>query len=334
MRVWSHRSALWVVSVGLILMTAFGVRTYLALHPTMSPRYRDGTLKVVFIEPATKATAVADLLKRQGIIQDRFLFLFFALLRGSIGELKAGEYQFSPAMGLLDVIRVLEEGRVLVHRVTVPEGASVRQIADLLHEEGLADRERFFRLAMDRQVTASHVPEAETLEGFLFPDTYHFIKGLAEEEIIETLVRRFFRAFTGEDELRARQLGMNRYQIVTLASIIEKEAAVDREKPLIAAVFYNRLRQGMRLQADPTVIYGKRNGGRITRRDLQANHPYNTYIQGGLPPGPIASPGEAALRAALYPAQVKFLYFVSKNDGTHHFSQSLAEHQRAVRRYQ
>ena len=331
---WSHRSALWVVSVGLILMTAFGVRTYLALHPTMSPRYRDGAPKVVYIEPATKATAVADLLKRQGIIQDRFLFLFFALLRGSIGELKAGEYQFSPAMGLLDVIRVLEEGRVLVHRVTVSEGASVRQIADLLHEEGLADRERFLRLAMDRQVTASYVQEAETLEGFLFPDTYHFIKGLAEEEIIETLVRRFFRAFTGEDELRARQLGMNRYQIVTLASIIEKEAVVDREKPLIAAVFYNRLRQGMRLQADPTVIYGKRNGGRITRRDLQANHPYNTYIQGGLPPGPIASPGEAALRAALYPAQVKFLYFVSKNDGTHHFSQSLAEHQRAVRRYQ
>jgi len=289
---------------------------------------------VVYIKPDTGVTTIADLLKERGIIQDRLLFILASVLRGSHDRLKAGEYQFVPSMGLLDVIRILEEGKVLVHKVIIPEGSTTWQIAALLDEEGLVDRERFLRLVMDRSVARQHVPEAETLEGFLFPDTYHLIKGLTEEEIIEKLVQRFFRTFSGEDELRARKLGMNRHKIVTLASIIEKEALVDEEKPIIAGVFYNRLRRGMRLQADPTVLYGKRNGGRITRADLQADHPYNTYMQNGLPPGPIASPGEAALRAALYPARVSYFYFVSKNDGTHYFSRTLEEHQQAVRKYQ
>jgi UPF0755 protein len=289
---------------------------------------------VIYIKPNTGVTTIADLLKEQGIIQDRLLFVLASVLRGSYDRLKAGEYQFVPSMGLVDIIRILEEGKVLVHKVIILEGSTAWQIAALLDEEGLVDRERFLRLVMDRPMARNYMPEADTLEGFLFPDTYHLIKGLTEEEIIDKLVQRFFRTFSGEDELRARKLGMNRYKIVTLASIIEKEAVVDQEKPIIAGVFYNRLRRGMRLQADPTVLYGKRNGGRITRRDLQANHPYNTYTQNGLPPGPIASPGEAALKAALYPARVSYLYFVSKNDGTHHFSRTLEEHQQAVRKYQ
>ena len=329
-----HRFAVWSAGLCLVLMTTFGVRLYLALHPTMSPRFRDAGPRVVFIKPNTGVTTIADLLKEQGIIQDRLLFVLASVLRGSYDRLKAGEYQFAPSMGLVDVIRILEEGKVLVHKVIVPEGSTAWQIAGLLDEEGLVDRERFLRLVMDRSVARQYVPEADTLEGFLFPDTYHLIKGLTEEEIIDKLVQRFLRTFSGEDEFRARKLGMNRYRIVTLASIIEKEAVVDQEKPIIAGVFYNRLRRGMRLQADPTVLYGKRNGGRITRRDLQAKHPYNTYVQNGLPPGPIASPGEAALKAALYPARVSYLYFVSKNDGTHHFSRTLEEHQQAVRKYQ
>jgi UPF0755 protein len=315
-------------------MTAVGVRTYLALHPTMSPRYRDTGPKVAYIKPNTSVAAIAELLKEHAIIQDRFLFLLLTLLRGSADRLQAGEYEFVPPMGLLDIIRILEEGRVLVHRVTIPGGATLLQIATLLDREGLADRARFVKLATDPLVVARYVPEAATLEGFLFPDTYHFIKGMGEEEIIETIMQRFFRTFTGEDELRARVLGMSRYQIVTLASIIEKEASVGHEKPIIAGVFYNRLRRGMRLQADPTVLYGRDRRGPITRADLRADHPYNTYIQNGLPPGPIASPGEEALKAALNPARVSYLYFVAKNDGTHHFSQTLAEHEQAIRRYQ
>lgn len=324
----------WIVGLCVALVIAIGVRTYLAVHPAVSPGYRDSGVKVVYIKSDTRSTEIADLLKRQGIIHDRFLFLVFTLFRGTSDRLKAGEYEFPSSMGLLDIIRILEEGKVLVHKVTIPEGATVWQIATVFDREGLMDRDRFLEMTMDPSVASFYVPEADTLEGFLFPDTYYFIRGIEGEEIIETIVQRFFRAFTRQDELRARELGMSLRQIVTLASIIEKEAVVDEEKRIIAGVFYNRLRRGMRLQADPTVLYGKRRQGRITRRDLRARHPYNTYVQNGLPPGPIASPGEAALKAALYPARVNYLYFVSKNDGTHHFSRTLKEHVRAVRKYQ
>lgn len=234
----------------------------------------------------------------------------------------------------LDLQKALREGKVQVRHVTIPEGATLRQIAALLAVEGLVDGEQFLELAMDSSVASSYVPEAETLEGFLFPDTYEFVEGQTEDAIIEAMVQRFFQAFPIEDKLRASQLGRSLHDIVTLASIVEKEAVVDREKPIIAGVFYNRLKKGMRLQADPTVLYGRHRRGRIRTRDLRANHPYNTYIHRGLPPGPIASPGAAALKAALEPAQVNYLYFVSKNNGTHHFSKTLREHNRAVRKYQ
>jgi hypothetical protein len=236
--------------------------------------------------------------------------------------------------GTLDLGKAMKEGKFTTRTVTILEGATLRQIAALLAVEGLVDGKRFLQLAMDPSVASVFVPGAQTLEGFLFPDTYEFVEGQTEEEIIESMVLRFFQAFPIEDELRASQLGRSLHEIVTLASIVEKEAVVDREKPIIAGVFYNRLKTGMRLQADPTVIYGRNRGGRIRTRDLRANHPYNTYIHHGLPPGPIASPGEAALKAALDPAEVNYLYFVSKNNGTHYFSRNLKEHNRAVRKYQ
>lgn len=234
----------------------------------------------------------------------------------------------------LDLRKALKAGKVQVRHVAIPEGATLRQIAALLAVERLVDGERFLALAMDPSVASSYVPEAETLEGFLFPDSYEFVEGQTEDAIIEAMVQRFFQAFPIEDEFRAHQLGMSLHEIVTLASIIEKEAVVDREKPIIAGVFYNRLKKGMRLQADPTVLYGRNHGGRIRTRDLRANHPYNTYVHHGLPPGPIANPGAAALKAALDPAQVNYFYFVSKNNGTHYFSHTLKEHNRAVRKFQ
>lgn len=326
---------MWIVGLGLaVVTTVFGVRTYLALHPTMSPGFLDGERRVVYIKPDSRGSEIAALLTQTSVIQDPFLFLLFTYLRGSSDRLKAGEYQFTASMGVLDVIRVLEEGKVLVHKVTVPEGSSLWQIAKLLDAEGLVNIDRFLEMARDPTVASYYVPEAESMEGFLFPDTYYFIKGTKEEAIIDTMVQRFFRAFTGEKELRARQQGMSLYEVVTLASIIEKEALVDREKPIIAGVFYNRLKRGMRLQADPTVLYGRRRNGRIRYRDLREKHPYNTYVHHGLPPGPIASPGTEALEAALYPAEVSYLYFVSKNDGTHQFSRTLREHNTAVRKYQ
>lgn len=331
----NYRLAMWIVGVGLaVVTTVFGVRTYLALHPTMSPGFRDGERRIVYIKPDSRGKEIANQLKEAGVIQDPFLFLLFSYLRGSSDRLKAGEYQFTASMGLLDVLRILEEGKVVVHKVTIPEGSTLWQIARLLDAEGLVNMDRFLELARDRTVASYYVPESDSLEGFLFPDTYHFIKGTKEEAILDAMVQRFFRAFTGENELRARQRGMSLYEVVTLASIIEKEALVDREKPIIAGVFYNRLKRGMRLQADPTVLYGRRRNGRIRYRDLREKHPYNTYIHHGLPPGPIASPGAEALEAALDPAEVNYLYFVSKNDGTHYFSRTLTEHNRAVRKYQ
>lgn len=336
MQLRGRRFVTWIVGLCVVLTIAVGVRTYFALYPAVRPGYRDSGVTVVYVKPDTHSAEIADLLKRQGVIHDRFLFHLFTLLRGSADRLKAGEYEFPSSMGLLDIIRILEAGKVLVHKVTIPEGATVRQIATLFEKEGLVDRDRFLEMTMDPTVASLYVPEADTLEGFLFPDTYYFIRGIEGEEIIETIVQRFFRAFTRQDELRARELGMSLRQIVTLASIIEKEAVVDEEKQIIAGVFYNRLQRGMRLQADPTVLYGRSRNrrGRIRTRDLRARNPYNTYVQNGLPPGPIASPGEAALKAALYPARVKYLYFVSKNDGTHQFSRTLKEHVRAVRKYQ
>ena len=234
----------------------------------------------------------------------------------------------------LDLRKALKEGQVQARKVTIPEGTTLHQIAGLLAREGLVDPERFLALAVDPSVASSYIPAAETLEGFLFPGSYEFIEGQAEDAIIEAMVQRFYQAFPIEDELRARQLGRSLFEIVTLASIVEKEAVVNREKPIIAGVFYNRLEKGMRLQADPTVLYGRNRRGRIRTRDLRANHPYNTYIHHVLPRGPIASPGKAALKAALEPAQVNYLYFVSKNNETHYFSRTLQEHNRAVRKYQ
>ena len=318
-------------------VTIGGIRLYLAFHPRARLGFTEQPPRTVEIPAGIPAREVAARLKAEGVVPNRWLFLTLAALRGTADTLKAGEYQFPAEMGVLDVLVAMEEGRVLLHRVTIREGATSREIAALLHQQGLADRDRFLAV-VSAPIAASRVDaEATMLEGYLFPDTYYFSKGLREEVIIEKMVARFSRAFPLGEEIRARSLGMTRHEIVTLASIVKREAVTEEEKPIIAAVFHNRLKRKMLLQADPTVLYGreKPRSSRITYADLRsARNPYNTYVHPGLPPGPIANPGESALRAALYPADVGYLYFVSKNDGTHHFSKSFAEHHRAVRRYQ
>jgi len=319
------------------LLTIGGISLYMALHPKARFGFTERPPRTVEIPARTSAREVATRLEAEGIIPNQWLFLALAALRRTADTLKAGEYQFTAAMGVLDVLEAMEEGRVILHRVTIPEGATARNIAALLHQEGLADRDRFLALVSDPAFASQVDPEATMLEGYLFPDTYYFTKGLREETIIEKMVARFFRSFPLEEEIRGRSLGMTRYEIVTLASIVEREAVTEEEKPIIAAVFHNRLKKKMLLQADPTVLYGRGKplSSRITYGDLRSSrNPYNTYVHPGLPPGPIANPGESALRAVLYPADVGYLYFVSKNDGTHHFSKSFAEHDRAVRRYQ
>jgi peptidoglycan lytic transglycosylase G len=278
---------------------------------------------------------IAVQLEEAGIIRDSRRFKLFARFKGYDKRIKAGEYRLSSALSPKQVLEIMVSGKVALYKLTIPEGYNLVQIAGIVSKMGFTDTAVFIRSATDPEIAKSLGVAAISLEGYLFPDTYHFPKGLPLDEIMGTMVNRFQEIFSTKWQERTRQMGMNRHQVVTLASIIEKETGAAFERPLIASVFHNRLTKDMRLSSDPTVIYGIKNfDGNLTRRHLKTATPYNTYLNKGLPPGPIANPGVASLEAALYPAETDYLYFVSKKDGTHHFSTSLKEHNRAVRKYQ
>ena len=233
------------------------------------------------------------------------------------------------------ILETLKGGKVRLYRVTIPEGYQLRQIAQAIEAAGFGKAQDFHRLATDPEVAQSVGIEAQTLEGYLFPDTYHFPRDLKQPAIIEAMLKRFRAVITDEWQARAREIDLSLHEVVTLASIIEKETGDPAERPLISSVFHNRLRKKMRLETDPTVIYGIKDfNGNLTRKDLRTPTPYNTYVIKGLPPGPIASPGAAALEAALYPAESDYLFFVSRRDRTHQFSTNWKDHNQAVREYQ
>jgi len=236
---------------------------------------------------------------------------------------------------MVEILEQLAGGHVVTHEVSLPEGFTAVQIADRLAAAELVDRDAFLARVRDPATAVALGVEGDSLEGYLFPETYRFARGLAPQDVARAMVEQFHRVWR-DLEPRARERGLSMREVVTLASIIEKETGVAGERPLIASVFLNRMRQGMRLETDPTVIYGIADfDGNLRRRDLEnAANPYNTYRIAGLPPGPIASPGAAALRAVVEPAQTSFLYFVSRNDGSHTFSTTYAEHLAAVNRYQ
>jgi len=258
-----------------------------------------------------------------------------AYVQGSLTRLHAGEYEFDRGISLLEILRKLETGRVITHQVTIPEGFTAQDIARLLAGERLVDAARLTALVRDAKFAESVGVPAGGLEGYLFPDTYRLTRGMGEEEILRLMVGRFRQAVPKDIESQALRLGLDVHSVVTLASLIEKEAKLNSERPVVAGVFYNRLRRNMPLQSDPTAVYGAADPRhRITPLDLRRRSPYNTYLKAGLPPGPIANPGLASLMAALNPAHVNFLYFVAKNDGSHFFSRTLEQHLQAVRKYQ
>jgi UPF0755 protein len=269
-----------------------------------------------------------------GLVRDPRLFKVIGRITGLENSLQPGEYAFNGPVTMLDVYRAIRDNDILPSRITVVEGDSLLEIRDKLSAEGYVTPEDFDRLVYDKQFIASLGIEAESLEGYLFPDTYRFDKGAAPEEIIAQMVRRFKEIYGPEFMARTKELGWSVRQVLTLASIIEHEAVLDSEREIISAVYHNRLRLGMRLQADPTAIYGiKPLSEGVTAADVRRVTPYNTYVISGLPPGPIASPGKRSIRAALYPAAVPYLYFVAQGDGSHKFSSSSQEHNRAVRKY-
>lgn len=300
-----------------------------------TPADRSGEQQVIIIEPGKNLKAISRLLARKQIVTREILFRLLVRHRGMATRIQAGEYGLSPAMTPEQILSILAKGKVLLHRITIPEGLNLEETADLVERAGFGTREAFLHLARNPGFAERLKIKAATLEGYLFPETYFFRKDTPQKEIIQQMVHRFNVVYTPQWKQRTLDLGFSVHEIVTLASIIEKETGDSSERPIIASVFHNRLKRGMRLDSDPTVIYGIPDfNGNITRKDLRTTTPYNTYKIMGLPAGPIANPGKLSLGAALFPAESDFLYFVSKKDTTHKFSKTIREHNKAVRRYQ
>ena len=299
------------------------------------PRGSD-TVEVV-IERGAPMTAILDQLAAADVIGDPLLSRLYLDYRRSDQVLQAGEYRFEQPMSTVEALDRVIRGEVVTYPVTVVEGLTLQETAEHLAAEGFGDLDAFLLTMSSPALIADLDPAAESLEGYLFPDTYAFPRGTGEAEIVETMVRNFHRRV--EDHLDAAAgRGLDPRGLVTLASIVEKEAGAIEERPLVSAVFHNRLERGIGLYADPTIIYALKLAGtwdgNLRRRDLELDSPYNTYVHPGLPPGPICSPGEHSLRAAARPADVPYLYFVSRNDGTHVFAETLTEHNRNVARWQ
>lgn len=288
----------------------------------------------VSIPADTGLCRIQELLEDRKVVRKDVRFRILARLMGLEHRLKAGEYVFEGGRTPYQVLLTLERGMVIRHAVTIPEGVSMYRIADILADNGWENRDRFLRLARDPYFIKDLGLAQESLEGYFFPDTYHLVRGQPVRTILKMMVERTSEVFR-EIGWQPDETGFSRHEILTLASIVEKETARPKERPLIAAVLLNRLKKGMRLQADPTVMYGLgKSNGRLTYKDLRTPTPYNTYLNKGMPPGPIGNPGRAAIEAVLQPADASYYYFVSKNNGSHFFSETLTEHNRAVWKYQ
>lgn len=289
------------------------------------------------IPPRTTVAEIGRRLVEAGVVSDPYLFRI-ALWRSGTESLQAGEYRFAGEAAIAEVIDRLARGDVFTRRLTFPEGLTIADMAQIYEDQGFGTAEDFVHAAQDGRLIADLDPDATDLEGYLFPETYQLARHETAAALVGAMVERFRVVFTDDLRGRAEAAGFTARQTVALAAIIEKEAGARDERPLVAAVYRNRLRIGMPLQADPTVIYALQKAGtydgNLRRADLVFDSPYNTYRYGGLTPGPIAAPGEASLVAALSPADVPYLYFVSRNDGTHAFANTLAEHNANVRRFQ
>ena len=289
----------------------------------------------IVVDKGESFSSIANKLAAAGLI--RYPELFGALTRFQERDrgVKAGVYVIDSTLSPREILDLLNEGQVNLIKVTVPEGLTVRETATVLEEAGLASVKDVIQANSDPEFLERVGLQGKSLEGYLFPDTYHFAEGVPPRDVLEAMVLRFREVYSPEMAAQQESLGLSLQEAVTLASIVEKETGRGGERRAVASVIHNRLKRGIPLQCDPTVIYGIKDfDGNLTRKHLETPTPYNTYVIRGLPPGPICNPGLAALQAAVEPADTRYLYFVSRNDGTHHFSETLREHNRAVRKYQ
>ncbi len=307
---------------------------FLLVFLFVPPRQSPGKVEIK-VERGEPFSSVLRELREKKVISNERIFALWARLLGADKKIHWGFYVLEPPLAPREILNRMLLGKGVFRRVTVPEGLTVNEIADLLEKTGIADKERFLMETRNPELLSFLRLEDEGLEGYLFPDTYYFTPFTTEKDIIIAMVEQFRKVFSAQTVEQGKANGLSLHQVVTLASLIEKETGFNAERPLISGVFHNRLKLGIPLQSDPTVIYGLKNfSGTLTHKDLQNQSPYNTYRIRGLPPAPICNPGLSSLMAALRPAQVSYLYFVSKNDGSHLFSVSLQEHNHAVRVYQ
>jgi UPF0755 protein len=297
------------------------------------PPGQGSVVSEISFPPGSGIRKLANELEAAGVIRNSWHFVLMTRLRGDAHRLKAGEYRFNNGMTPDVILRKIVSGDVDYKKFTLPEGYSMYQAAELLEQQGYFKRDAFMEKCRDKALLLRLGLNEATAEGYLYPATYNLSRGGSEEQLLEQMVGQFNKTYAGiQDVENARRF--SRHEIVTLASIIEKEAVSADEKPLIASVFYNRLRIGMPLQSDPTAVYGVRAfTGKVSKADILRPSPYNTYLNKGLPPGPIGNPGIDAVKAAITPAKTDYLYFVARQDGTHQFSRTLEEHNLAVVRY-
>jgi UPF0755 protein len=317
-----------VIIISAVTGAAGTALVYAAYNHMLHRTPDEAVTKFVEIPPGSTAGERGDLLETERIIANRWAFVAYVRLNKLEGDLKAGRYELSSEMTVPEVAGRIATGEVALAKFTVPEGYRLTEIADAAEAAGLCSAEDFLA-ACDAVDPKGRVPDGASLEGYLFPDTYLFDSGATAEEVVAVMLDRFFEVITDEDIGRIEAGGRTLHDVVILASLVEREALADDERPLVAAVFANRLEKGMTLGSCATVIYALGYvPERITIQDLKIDSPYNTYVNPGLPPGPICSPGEASLRAAIEPADVDYLYFVSNGDGTHTFTTTYAEHER------
>jgi peptidoglycan lytic transglycosylase G len=330
------RRLLVLAAAVLLLVVAGG--TWLWMRTTAPYKGYDAAEQLVDIAPGSGTSAIGRRLIDAGVVRDRVTWRLAVTFSGSARDLKAGEYRFTEPLSAREVVAKLARGDVYIKQVTFREGLTIAEMARVLESHGLGTVREFTQAASDVSLIADLDPQARDLEGYLFPDTYGLSRRSRPSALVRTMVGRFRGVFDERLQQAAAARGLTVRQAVTLASLVEKETARPDERPIVAAVYVNRLRIGMGLQCDPTVIYALQRAGRytgnLTRDDLSFDSPYNTYRYAGLPPGPIAAPGRGALEAAVSPAAADYLYFVSRNDGSHVFSRTYEEHRLRVQEFQ
>jgi UPF0755 protein len=332
---------LLIVIIGIFLVLAIGAAAVGSIvWGRMHEPYKGYAAPEQFVDipQGTARNEIARRLIEGGVMRDQLVFRAAMWWSGRARELKAGEYRFADPMSAVQVIDKVARGEVYARRITFPEGLTTIDMARIYEARGFGPAKEFIEAATDPSLVKDLDPAAPDLEGYLYPETYAIPRGTPPAKLVELMVGRFREAYTTDLQARAREQGLSTRQVMTVASLVEKETAQEQERALVAAVYRNRMKIGMGLQADPTLIYALQKAGKydgnISREDFSFDSPYNTYKYAGLPPGPIASPRKASIEATLAPADVPYVYFVSRNDGTHVFATTLAEHNANVRKFQ